>query len=653
MAFWRERKVRWAGVLLFGALFAAFLPAAGNDFTNFDDPLYVTQNSQVQQGLTWESVWWAFSSHEAANWHPLTWLSHILDCQLFGLRAWGHHLTSIGLHALNGVLAFAVLRQMTGAVWRSFIVALLFGLHPLRVESVAWVAERKDVLSTSFWMLTLWAYARFAESETTARRNHAATQPSPPLPGARHPSFYYRLSLAFFGLGLMSKPMLVTVPCVLLLLDYWPLARWGREDARRLATEKAPFFLMALLVSALTFFVQRQGGAMTTAAPLPARLANLPVAYCRYLGKLFWPVDLAAFYPPVHWPPGTVALAGALLAALTAAAVLLRRRQPYFLVGWLWFIGTLVPVIGLVPAGEQSMADRYSYVPSLGLMVVVVWGAGELTARWRCQRAGATATVAVAALACLGLTRNQISYWRDAETLYRHALLVTRNNFLAHNNLGMTLQEQGRTQEALGEYEEALREKRDYPMAHANRAAALACLGHPAEAEGELREALRLQPDSAEGHFNLGVLLQQQGRLEETVREYQRALELKLPSADAHYNLGVALVRLGRTEEAIGHFEQALKLQPNSADAHLSLGLALGKKGQAEAAIAHYREAVGLMPDNARAHFYLGLGLAGKGQLEPAINEFRRTLELKPDHAEARTNLEILLGLKKTPQQRR
>jgi tetratricopeptide (TPR) repeat protein len=603
----------------------------------------------VRQGLTWESVRWAFSSVGVFNWHPLTWLSHILDCQCFGLRAWGHHLTSIWLHALNVVLAFAALRRMTGAVWRSFIVALLFGLHPLRVESVAWVAERKDVLSTSFWMLTLWAYARFAQLQTAAK----SQEPRSTLPAGRHPSFYYSLSLVFFGLGLMSKPMLVTVPCLLLLLDYWPLGRWGPNEAPRLAVEKAPFFLAAMAASVVTFVVQRQGGAMTDALPLPARLANIPVAYCRYLGKLFWPVELAAFYPPAHWALGTVALAGGLLAALTAAAVLLGRRRPYCLVGWLWFIGTLIPVIGLVPAGEQSMADRYSYVPSIGIFVVLVWGASELSGRWRYQAVGATATVAVAALACFCLTRKQVSYWKNSETLFRHALLVTRNNYLAHGNLGLALQEQGHTQEAMGEYHEALRDKPDYAIAHLNLGVALASLGRPMEAAGQLLEALRLQPRFAEAHFNLGILLQQQGRLEEAAGEYQSALRLKLPSADAHYNLGLALVRLGRSEEAIGHFEKALKLQPNSPDAHLSLGLALGRKGQTDAAITHYEQALRLMPDDARAHFYLGLALSGKGQLEEAISEFGRTLELKPDHAEARTNLAILLSMKKSRRQNR
>jgi tetratricopeptide (TPR) repeat protein len=642
---WCERKVRWASVLLFGLLLAAFLPAASNDFTNYDDNLYVTKNAQVQQGLTWESAHWAFCNVDVSNWHPLTWLSHILDCQFFGLRAWGHHLTSVWLHALNGVLAFAVLRRMTGAVWRSFIVALLFGLHPLRVESVAWVAERKDVLSTSFWMLTLWAYARFAQLQTAG----VSQGPGLKLPAGPRPGFYYWLSLVFFSLGLMSKPMLVTVPCLLLLLDYWPLGRWGRNDARRLVAEKAPFFLAAAAASAVTFVVQRQGGAMANALPLAARLANIPVAYCRYLGKLFWPVELAPFYPPAHWPPGTVALAGGLLAALTTAAVLLRRSRPYFLVGWLWFIGTLIPVIGLVPAGEQSMADRYSYVPSIGILVVLVWGACELSGRWRHQAFGAAATAAVAALVCFCLTREQVGYWKNSETLFRHALLVTRNNYLAHGNLGMVLQQQGLTEQAMAEYREALKENPEYPVAHLNLAAALAGLGRPAEAAGQLLEALRAQPDFAEAHFNLGILLQEQGRLEEAVREYERALRLKLPSADAHYNLGIALVRVGRSDEAIAHFEKALKLEPSSADAHFSLGLALSKKGLLDEAIIHYRQALRLMPDDARAHFYLGLALSGKGQLQEAINEFARTLEIKPDHAEARTNLAILLSMKKRP----
>ncbi len=639
----RKWEVRGAGLLLYALLLAAFLPAVTCDFCNFDDDLYITKNPHVQQGLTPESVVWAFTNTTYVfNWHPLTWLSHLLDCQWFGMRAWGHHLTSVLLHALNGVLLFAALRRLTGALWRSFIVALLFGLHPQRVETVAWIAARQDLLGATFWMLTLWAYARAAELEAAARGQGSAAR----LPLGRQPSFYRRLSLACLSLGLMCKPMLVTIPCVLLLLDYWPLGRWRPGAVRALVVEKVPFFVAALLVSGLTCLIRWLHQVITPTAPLADRVSNAAVAYCRYLGKLFWPVHLSVFYPPERWALATEVVAAGLLAVLTAGAFLLRTRRPYFLVGWLWFVGTLVPVIGLVPAGDQSMADRYSYIPCIGILLALVWGVQELSRRWRFQAGGAAAAVAAAALLCFCQTRAQLTYWKTSETLFRHAVSVTRNNYLAHNNLGMTLAEHGRVAEAKPQYEAALQEKPAYPMAHLNLAAALAAMGRPADAAAHLLEALRLQPDYPEAHCNLAILLQQQGRLEEAVHEYETALRHNFSSADAEYNLGVALVSLGRLGEAIPHLAEALRLQPGMADARISLGIALGKTGQNEPAIAQFQEAVRLKPDEPRGHFYLGLALSRKGQLDAAIAEFSRTLQLKPGHPEARTNLAILLSIK-------
>jgi tetratricopeptide (TPR) repeat protein len=598
----------------------------------------------------------------------------MLDCQLYGVAPWGHHLTSLLLHALNTLLAYVVLRRITGATGRAFVAALLFGLHPLRVESVAWVAERKDVLSTAFWLLTLWAYAKYVESSASQGRNpgvppgltgdrgrrtsetRAAYADASPgfasrhgLPVGRLPWIYYGAALACFGLGLMSKPMLVTVPCVLLLLDYWPLRRWPQRSARELVLEKGPFFVMAIVSSAATWAVQRQGGAIVAGLPLTDRMANAVVAYCRYLGKVCCPIDLAAFYPPVgHWPGKTVVLACLLLLGLSASAIALRRRFPYCLMGWLWFLGTLVPVIGLVPAGEQSMADRYSYIPSIGITLVVVWGAYDLTKRWRYQVMAASVATAGAACLCLGLTRTQIGYWKDTETLFRHALLVTERNYVAHNNVGTALDKQGRWDEAMSEFRLALQAKPDYPEALNNLGVALDRQGRVDEAIAQLRQTLKLRPRYAVAHYNLGVALQEQGHLDEAIAHYQEALRLKPRYADAHYNLGLALQRKGDLDGAIAEFQTILKFQPNSPEVCNKLGAVLEQKGQLDDAIRLYLAALRLKPDYARAHFNLGVALGHKGQVDPAIAELEQALKLDPGYAPAQTNLARLLDLKRS-----
>ena len=391
-------RAAWVGPallcgLLLALVWAAFGTVLRNGFVNFDDDLYVTSNEQVQSGVTWEGVRWALRPNaETANWHPLTWLSHMLDCNLFGLQPWGHHLTNLLLHSANAVLLFLVLRAMTGAMWRSFVVAALFGVHPLRVESVAWVAERKDVLSTLFWLLTVLAYHEYC---TASRVQNPKSR------------LWCGAALVFFGLGLMSKPMLVTLPFVLLLLDYWPLKRSteflsqsqdravtrdGFKQTRpwlRLLAEKAPFFLFAAGSAAITFLVQRGAGAMKGVSALPVawRIENAVISYCRYLGKLFAPVDLSVFYPRrVQWPTEMVVLAGAVLLGVTVAVVAMRRERPYLAVGWFWYVGALLPVIGLVQVGEQAMADRYLYVPAIGVFLMAVWGAQEFVRNWRYPR---------------------------------------------------------------------------------------------------------------------------------------------------------------------------------------------------------------------------------------------------------------------------
>ncbi len=616
------------GLALLALTFWAFLPGVDNDFVRFDDQDYVTANRAVQRGLSWDGVSWAFSSTTAANWHPLTWLSHMLDCQLFDLNPAGHHLTSILLHALNTLLVFVVLRAMTGATWRSFLVAAGFGWHPLRVESVVWVAERKDVLATLFWLLTLGAYALYVRL-SVARSTRA--------------KLYYGLALGAFAGGLMAKPMVVTLPFVLLLLDFWPLARWRQKQWSALVLEKFPFFLLSVAASAITFCVQREGGAMDVALPITYRLANAVVACVRYLGKLFWPVDLAFFYPhPQHWPPLVVAFAGLVLMGLSGVAVALRHRTPSLLMGWLWFLGTLVPVIGLVQVGQQSIADRYTYIPSLGLLIALVWGGYQCVAQPGGLQRAVGFAAGVALILCLLLTRQQTQYWKNAEALARHALAVTRDNHLAHDLLGEVFEARGQYDAALAERLETLRLKPNYAAAHNNLGIALQRQNRLPEAIDQFQQALQLRPRYPEASYNLGAAFESANRPADAVREYERALTLRSDYADAHYNLGLLLGRLGRFEDAIVQFQATLRINPGAADAYNNLGVTLGRLGRAAEAISQYQQAIRLQPDFARAHFNLGVALAGSGRPVEAKQQFETALRLQPEYPEAQTNLNAI-----------
>jgi len=644
------------------ATLALYWPVTRHDFINYDDDLYVTANVHVQNGLTLENLKWAFSHVVLGNWHPVTVLSHMLDCRLFGLQPWGHHLTSLLLHALNTALVFLLLRTLTGAVWRSLLVAALFGWHPLRVESVAWVAERKDVLSAGFGFLSLLCYARYARgtearSQNPESRNRKAE--------ARRIASGYWLALLFFACGLMSKPMLVTWPFVMLLLDYWPLKRFAGGQLKvtgspapnlqpstfnsQLLTEKIPFFVLAAAASLVTYLVQKQEGAVMTVDHFPpgARAGNALMAYGRYLGKTFWPADLAVFYPhPGYWPRAEVLLAGVLLAGLSALVLVKRRRQPYLLVGWLWFVGTLAPVIGLVQVGEQAMADRYTYIPSVGVLIMSVWGAYELTRRWRHQVILLALASAVALILCFALTREQLGYWQDSETLFRHALDVTQNNHIAHNNLGDALLEKGQADDAIRQFQEVIRLKPNDADAYNNLGNALGEQGRIDEAISDYHEALRLKPDNASAHYSLGAALEAKGQTDGAISQYQEALRLNPDDVAAHNNLGNAYLNKGQTDEAISQYQEAIRIKPDYANARNNLGVALASHGRNDEAISQYQEAIRIKPDYPDAHNNLGVALGRKGQLDEAISQFQEAIRLKPDYPNAQSNLAQALELK-------
>ena len=666
-------------LVLVAVTLAVFWPVTRYDFVNFDDGEFFNDNLRVQQGLTWSGVLWAFQPGHGDYWHPLTWLSLMLDVSLFGSGPRGPHTVNLLLHTANAVLLLLLLWRLTGAVWRSFFVAALFALHPLHVESVAWITERKDVLSLFFGFLALICYVRYAQRAGTVNTQQTTRN------FLRAGSYW--LALLFFAMALMSKAMLVTLPLVMLLLDYWPLnrindstvQRFNIRRLRRLLFEKLPFLLLSS-ASAITTYLTAQGSLAADGLPFTVRIETAVVAYVRYLVKTVWPVNLAVFYPhPGQWALQHVAISALVLALISVWALWMIRRQPAAFVGWCWFLVTLLPVIGLVQVGSQAMADRFTYLPLIGVFILLAWLAGD----WLAQRTSPVAgrwlpgVVALIVVALAARTHDQLKHWQDGETLFRHALAVTEKNPVAHNSLGMALLNKGQPDEAAREFQAALALNPNDPLPRRNLGVALVRLGQvdeaieqfafvlerhagDATAWGNLSEALslrrlhdkaiaagemavRISPESADNRVALANALADAGRVPEAVEQYQQALQLSEGHFGAHSGLGVILATGGRTTEAVEHFRASLRSKSDEAATHDNLGSALAMLGQLDEAVIHFAEALRLDPRRLGTRMNYGNALASRNQYDKAVEQFTEVLRVAPGFAPAHKNLGITL----------
>ncbi|MDL1964210.1 MAG: tetratricopeptide repeat protein, partial [Deltaproteobacteria bacterium] len=539
-------------LLLIAAILIAYWQVKNFDFIDYDDESYVTKNPHVRAGLTREGIIRAFTTDHEANWHPLTWLSHMLDCELYGLNPMGHHWTSLQIHIANTLLLFLILQYMTGALWRSAFVAALFALHPLHVESVAWVAERKDVLSAFFGMLTILAYCRYAKQPSIAG---------------------YILIILFLGMGLMAKPMLVTLPFLLLLLDFWPLGRLRFATISRLVPEKIPLFVLSAVSTFVTYFVQQHGGAVTSleVLPLKIRIANALISYLSYIEKMIWPSGLAVFYPYPERLLGQAVLSGLVIFCLSVLVIQNSHRFPYLVTGWLWYLGTLVPVIGLVQVGSQSMADRYTYIPLIGLFIIVAWGIADILMRYQIKRV-ALAIVYSSVLAFFMISAwFQVRHWQNSVTLFTHTLNVTHNNSHAHYSLGYALARQGKLDKAIVHYS----------------------------------RALQINPNYTIALNSLGYALAHQGKIDKAIVHYSRALQINPDYVNAHNNLGNALAHQENIKGAFFHYYEALRINPDYDGAYFNLGKIYANQGKIGKAIINYKKAIRINPDMTQALYNL------------------------------------------------
>jgi tetratricopeptide (TPR) repeat protein len=634
-----------------------YLPVRTHEFVRYDDDVYVTNNPDVQSGLTAQNIKWAFTTGYASNWHPLTWLSHQLDCALFDGNSAAHHSVNVLFHIANTVLLLIILNRITKRpavsivepFWPSAFVAALFALHPLHVESVAWVAERKDVLSTFFWFLTMLAYTRYAEKPSV---------------------FRYIVTLVLFALGLMSKPMLVTLPFVLLLLDYWPLDRI--RNLKKAVIEKVPFFILAAISSIITYAVQQKGGAMV-AVPLNERLANAVCSYLAYIGKMFWPINLAVLYPypAAGISASKVVLCAIVLILITILIIYFGRRHKYFIFGWLWFIGTLVPVIGIIQVGSQSLADRYTYVPLIGLFIIIAFAAADLFPKIASRKIVLAALAGVILLACTITTSIQLRYWKNSLTLFEHTLAVTENNNVILNNYANILNSLGRSAQAVEYLEKAAKARPNSPQIRNNLGEALKKLGLPDKAIEQYQTALKLDSSFDVARFNIGVALFDKGDYDAAIEQFkiyigpdvnlaqdtaimpgkdrfQNILHLKPDAGNAFSHIGFALARKGNPAEAVRYYNIALQFDPNDVISHGRLALALATLGRIDEAIDQCRIVLKARPDDAEMHSNLGILLESKGQIEQASESYKKAVKIDPNSTKARDRLDALT--QKNPQ---
>jgi tetratricopeptide (TPR) repeat protein len=631
-------------ICLVAAIIALYWPVYSYNFVKYDDGEYVTANTNIQSGLNGKSFCWAFTTGHSSNWHPITWLSLTLDYQLFKGWAGGYHLTNVLFHIANTILLFYILMRMAGAVWPSAFVAAAFALHPLHVESVAWIAERKDVLSTFFWLLTMWAYVKYAAGQT--RRSA--------------PTIWYLTAIGLFVLGLMSKPMLVTLPFVLLLLDYWPLER---RFSKRLLIEKIPFFICSFASCVITYIAQQRGGTVVAIESFgPAiRINNAIVSYVTYISKMFWPSRLAVFYPhPAgSLPVMKVIICVSLLVLISICFIYLGRRRRYFMTGWLWYLGTLVPVIGLVQVGAQAMADRYAYMTLTGLFIIIAFGASEFAAKRTSASLSRQARrnsvelrdrnivltlLAVAALGGWAFTTSvQLKYWKDNLSLFGHTLAVTENNQLILENYANTLSELGEFDQSVEQFKKLLEIEPNSAQVYNNLGCTFLDAGRTGQAIEYFRLAIKYKPDLAQAYYNLANALRSENKSEESVSYYMQAVKIEPGYVKAWLDLAITLNELGKYDQAIEYFNKVLELNPGNVYAHGYLGLALSAVGKTDEAIKEIRFVLSVVPNDAEMYRYLGIFLEKKGQIGEAINAYRTALQINPDEKDASRLLEAAL----------
>jgi len=590
------------------------------DFTNFDDPLYVTENSHIQSGITLTGIRWAFATTYADSlWHPLIWLSLMLDYQLFGLNAGGYHITNLILHIFSTLLLFWLFNRMTGAIWKSAFVAAIFALHPLHVESVAWIAERKDVLSAFFWMLTLCLYVYYTEKPVIKR---------------------YLPVVFCFVLALMSKPMVITLPVILILLDYWPLKRFEFREGNFVLwqlKEKIPFFILSAVFSLITIYTQYNPSIKYF--PFGLRIANASVSYITYLEKTFMPSDLAVFYPyPAQIPLWQVLGATLLILVISALVIGAAKRLPYLFVGWLWYAITLLPVIGIVQSGEQAMANRYHYLPSIGIAIILAWCIPLFFTHQNLRKI-ILFPAGVFFIAILSfITWQQCGHWQNSIKLWNYNLQITKNNALAHNNLGLALFTNGKSKEAIGHYNKAIRLIPDNVIFYNNRANSYAALGQLKRAIEDYNEAIRLNPHFSDAYCNLGIIQIKLGLYQNASDYFSKAIRLRPDDASYYSDRGISYANLGQYRLAMEDYNHAISLKPNDADLYYIRGAAYHNLGRYQSAVDDFNEAIRLKPSNAGFFYNRGNAYFKLGRYQSAVDDFNEAIRLKPDYADAYNN---------------